>query len=193
MLNFTDTARAMVRAFGEYADQPALRIAITGGSPFAPRYELTIVEEGEREDGDVVFDGGGFPVIVDAGSAPRLEGATVDWIETPAGGAFEVRNPNVPAPGAVRPTGPLAERVQQVLDERINPGVAAHGGEIGLVDVRDNIAYITMNGGCQGCAMSRITLRQGVERMIREAVPEIAGIEDVTDHMAGSNPYYQKT
>lgn len=191
MLAFTDSARAMVRSFGEFVDNAALRVAIAGGSPFAPRYELTIIEESEREEGDIVFDGGGFLVVIDASSAPRLEGSTIDYIEAPGGGGFEVRNPNVATPEKTTPTGPLAERVQQVIEERINPGVAAHGGEINLVAVEDNVAYITMNGGCQGCAMSKITLRQGIERMIREVVPEITEIQDVTDHLAGANPYYQ--
>jgi Fe/S biogenesis protein NfuA len=191
MLAFTDTARAMVRSFGEYVDNAALRVAIAGGSPFAPRYELTIIEEAEREADDIVFDGGGFLVVVDAASAPKLEGATVDYIEAPGGGGFEIRNPNVATPESTTPTGPLADRVRAVIEERVNPGVAAHGGEINLVAVEDNVAYITMNGGCQGCAMSKITLRQGIERMIREVVPEIVEIQDVTDHVAGTNPYYQ--
>lgn len=192
MLVFTETARAMVRSFGEYVDNAALRVAITGGSPFAPQYELTIVDLEERGADDVVFDGGGFQVIVDGASASRLEGSTIDYVEGPGGGAFEVKNPNVAAPDTVKPSGPLAERVQRVIAERINPGVAAHGGEITLVDVRDNVAYITMNGGCQGCALSKITLRQGIERMIKEVVPEIVGVQDVTDHTSGTNPYYQR-
>jgi Fe/S biogenesis protein NfuA len=181
----------MVRSFGEYVDNAALRIAIAGGSPFAPRYELTIIAEDEREEGDLAFDGGGFLVVVDPQSAPRLDGATVDYLEGAGGGGFEIKNPNLPTPGAVPPTGPLADRVRQVIAERINPGVAAHGGEITLIDVQDNVAYITMNGGCQGCAMSKLTLRQGVERMIREVVPEITSVQDVTDHLSGANPYYK--
>lgn len=191
MLAFTEAARAMVLAFGEYVENAALRVAITGGSPFAPRYELTIIEEAECEADDVVFDGGGFMVVVDPASAARLEGATVDYIEAPGGGGFEIRNPNVATPESTRPTGPLADRVKQVIDERINPGVASHGGSIDLVAVEDGVAYITMNGGCQGCAMSKLTLRQGVERMIREAVPEIESVQDVTDHLSGTNPYYK--
>jgi len=192
MLAFTEAARAMILAYGEYVDNAALRVAIAGGSPFAPRYELTIIDESEREADDVVFDGGGFMVVVDPASAARLEGATIDYIEAPGGGGFEIRNPNFATPEALRPTGPLAERVKQVIEERINPGVASHGGSIELVAVEDGVAYITMHGGCQGCAMSKLTLRQGVERMIREAVPEIESVQDVTDHLSGANPYYRR-
>jgi Fe/S biogenesis protein NfuA len=80
--------------------------------------------------------------------------------------------------------------VQEVIDEVINPGIAAHGGFVELVDVSEDTMHIRMGGGCQGCAASQATLRMGIERMIREQVPEIANIVDVTDHAAGDSPYY---
>ncbi len=82
--------------------------------------------------------------------------------------------------------------MRQVLNERINPGIAAHGGAIELVGVEGTEVYIEMGGGCQGCALSRMTLRQGVERMLREAVPEITELHDVTDHALGENPYFPR-
>src|SRR5690606_36130399 len=93
-------------------------------------------------------------------------------------------------PSELRISGPMAERVQQVIDEVINPGIAAHGGYVELVDVSDDTLYLRMGGGCQGCAASAATLRMGIERMVREQVPEIQEIIDVTDHTAGVNPYY---
>lgn len=190
MLTFTETARQMVLSFMAegYEEQPALRVAVHG-SPLAPQYELALVE-GEPGADDVVVDGGGFRVLVDRASAGRLEGATIDYVERGGEVGFEVKAANGrPAAGAV-PAGPLAERVQQVIEQRINPAIAAHGGYITLVDVKDDVVYIEMSGGCQGCGMARVTLRHGVERMIREAVPEVAGIEDVTDHASGENPFY---
>lgn len=191
MLTFTDAAREMIRTFMAegFVDNPALRVAVANGSPFAPEYEITLVEA-EPEDGDAVLDAGGFTVLVDRESASRLEGATVDYVERDAVSGFEVRNPRLEAAGAAARTGPIAERVQRVLDERINPGVAAHGGHITLVGVQENVVYLEMGGGCQGCGLARVTLRQGVERMIREAVPEVVEIRDVTDHAAGENPFY---
>jgi Fe/S biogenesis protein NfuA len=169
-------------------EQPALRVAVRG-SPFAPEYELTRVDDEPGAD-DVVLDGGGFRVLVDRESASRLEGSTIDYVERGGEVGFEVQSPNGrPAAGAA-PSGPLAERVRQVIEQRINPAIAAHGGFITLVDVKDDVVYIEMSGGCQGCGMARVTLRHGVERMIREAVPEVARIEDVTDHASGRNPYY---
>ena len=81
--------------------------------------------------------------------------------------------------------------VRSVLDERINPAVAAHGGHISLVDVQESVAYIRLEGGCQGCGMADVTLKQGVEVEIKRAVPAITRVLDVTDHAEGANPYYQ--
>ncbi|PYN87480.1 MAG: hypothetical protein DMD87_13820 [Candidatus Rokuibacteriota bacterium] len=84
----------------------------------------------------------------------------------------------------------LKTRVQELLDSTINPAVAGHGGFVELVDVQDNRVYLQMGGGCQGCGAADITLKQGIERLIKEEIPEIAEVLDATDHSAGSNPYY---
>ncbi len=94
----------------------------------------------------------------------------------------------LPKPGLETSTG---IDVQRVLAERVNPAVASHGGYIALVDVQDDTAYIRLEGGCQGCGMADVTLKQGVEREILQAVPEITRVLDVTDHAGGTNPYYQ--
>lgn len=193
LIEFTEKAREMVRTFigQEGDDQYAVRVAVESPSPLDPRYSIALVEPEEVSEEDVVFDGGGFRVAVDPDSASLLEGSTVEWIETLNETGFKVENPNLSPIGSKPLEGPLAERVQTVIQERINPAVASHGGEIGLVEVRESVAYIRMSGGCQGCGMARVTLKQGVERMLKEAVPEIQAVEDVTDHAAGSNPYFQ--
>ena len=94
----------------------------------------------------------------------------------------------IPKPGLETPVG---KAVREVLDSRINPSVAAHGGHIALIDVRGPRVYLRLEGGCQGCGMADVTLKQGVEAEIKRAVPEIEEILDVTDHATGSNPYYQ--
>jgi len=85
---------------------------------------------------------------------------------------------------------PVAIAVQTVLDEDLNPAIAGHGGHISLVDIQGNIAYIKLEGGCQGCGMADVTLKQGVEKEIMTKVPEITQILDTTDHAGGTNPYY---
>lgn len=188
MLKFTDSARDMILRFAEASTDPKLRI-VMHGSPFAPQYEFSLVDEDPRpEDRIEPFDG--FRVMMDERSAEKMSGATVDWVESDRGTGFEVRNPNARQLGETEPKGELAERVKQVLDTQINPAVASHGGVITLVDVDGDDVYIELGGGCQGCGMARVTLRQGVERMLREAVPDVGQIVDVTDHAAGANPYY---
>ncbi len=88
------------------------------------------------------------------------------------------------------PEDELRERVQEVIEREINPQVAAHGGFISLLDVKENVVYIQMGGGCQGCGMADVTLKQGIEKAIRHAVPQIGEILDATDHASGRNPYY---
>ncbi len=84
----------------------------------------------------------------------------------------------------------VKEKVQELLDTMINPAVSGHGGYIELLDVKDKTVYIRMSGGCQGCGMADVTLKAGIERMIFDEIPEVTEILDVTDHAAGSNPYY---
>ena len=88
------------------------------------------------------------------------------------------------------PETEIRSKVQNLLDSMINPAIAAHGGWVQLLDVKENIVYLQMGGGCQGCGAADITLKQGIERAIREEVPEVAEILDATDHAAGTNPYY---
>jgi Fe/S biogenesis protein NfuA len=84
----------------------------------------------------------------------------------------------------------LKTKVQELIESMINPAVAGHGGYIELIDVKDNTVYIQMSGGCQGCGAADVTLKAGIERMIKEEIPEVTEILDVTDHAAGQNPYY---
>jgi Fe/S biogenesis protein NfuA len=192
MLKFTDKAKERVLSFIEQETSPvALRVSVQPGSPLAPQYELSLVEEWDQQPGDSVVDAGGFKVYIDGDSVEKLEGATVDWIESIHGGGFQVENPNVKPIGSEPPSGELAEQIAQVIETRINPAVAMHGGQIGLVDVRDNVVFVQLAGGCQGCGMATVTLKQGIERMLREAFPQIVEVVDVTDHAQGSNPYYQ--
>ena len=200
MLNFTERARDVVRSYLEQSagELEALRIISGDGSPVAPRFELTLVGLDEQEPEEREIEGPGFKVFVRESDAPRLEGATVDFIDRVNESGFEVRldraaeeaAPAVPPPGA--PTGEVADRVRQVLNTQVNPAIAAHGGVINLIDVKETEVFVEMAGGCQGCALSRMTLRQGVERMLRQAVPEITAVHDVTDHASGASPYFQQ-
>ena len=193
-LTITERAREVVRNFIEESggDPRALRIADQGEGIGGPRFELTLVADSDREEDDIQVDMGDFLVYVSGENADRLEGATVDFVERVNESGFEIR-PAAPtkAPRVEgEPKGELATKVKEVLDAQVNPAVSAHGGEIVLVDVKGSEIFIEMAGGCQGCALSRMTLKQGVERMVRQAIPEISAVHDVTDHTVGDNPFY---
>ena len=187
MLTITDAAKKKVLAILEGEDQKdlALRVAIRGRGPGGFRYELQFVGAQEKGAKDTVINAGGFDVVVDPDSAPNLQGATVDYVDGVSESGFKVDNPNPLW------TDPKAQAVQEVIDAQINPGVGTHGGHISLLDVKDDIAYIALGGGCQGCGMVDVTLKQGIEVLIKEAVPGIRQIIDTTDHAAGKNPFYQ--
>jgi Fe/S biogenesis protein NfuA len=138
----------------------------------------------------------GLPVVIPGADADNLRGAAIDWSDDLMQGGLTVDNPNRPqvvsaAPGNGELTGDVSERVDQVIQRRINPAIAQHGGRAMLDRVEDGVAYVRLGGGCQGCGMATITLDQGIESAILESVPEIRQVVDVTDHAAGENPYYQ--
>jgi Fe/S biogenesis protein NfuA len=193
MLTFSDRAQEVVRSYLEESggELTALRIAPRPGSPVAPRFELSLVADDERGDDERQLEGPGFNVFVKEGDVARLEGATIDFVDRVNESGFEVRTvtPSVSRAGA--PEGEIADRVRQVLEAQVNPAIAAHGGMISLVDVKETEVFVEMSGGCQGCALSRMTLSQGVERMLRQSIPELTAVHDVTDHDSGMNPYFQ--
>lgn len=192
LLTFTDAASERIRSFidEDPAEGLAVRVSVQNASPIAPEYEMALIEPFEREAEDQSFDASGFEVVVDSKSADILSGTRIDWVESLQGSGFHFNNPNIQPLGSAPLDGPLVDRVRRVIDEQINPGVASHGGTVRLVDIRDNVVYVTMGGGCQGCGMASVTLTQGIKQMIRDAAPEIVDVQDVTDHAAGSNPYY---
>ena len=160
-----------------------------GPSPLSVEYGLGFIETDEVQADDQVFEQDGLKFYVDPESWPLVEDATVDFVSGLNETGFKITNPKVAA--GPTPTGPVSEKVQQVLESRVNPAVASHGGHVSLVDVKEHIAYLRFGGGCQGCGMVDVTLKQGVEVMLKEAIPELQGVMDVTDHAGGTNPYYQ--
>jgi Fe/S biogenesis protein NfuA len=187
MLTISDAAKKRITTLLASQERRglALRVAITGRGPGGWQYQLGFVREADKGTDDIVVDAGDFLVLIDPDTAPNLKDSTVDFVEGLYGSGFKIDNPNPLW------TDPKAVAIQQVLDTQINPAVAAHGGHVALLDVKDDVAYIALGGGCQGCGMADVTLKQGIEVIIREAVPEIRQIVDTTDHAGGTNPYYQ--
>jgi len=199
MIEITAAARAKIEALvaADVVRDPALRIELdrNAQSPLAREYAITLVERDDREKTEIAINVEGIRVFLNLDTSNLLSGASIDWVEADGESGFRVSDPNAkpkaaPRAGSVDHSSPLANRVQQVIDEQINPRIASHGGAVELVDLSDDVLYIRMNGGCQGCAASAATLRLGVEREVKETVPEIREIVDVTDHASGENPYY---
>jgi len=170
-----------------------LRVAITGSSGADYTYDLAFEEVSSLDEEDDISVQGGLSVVVAADSVENMRGSTLDVPRASAQGGLVIRNPNRPNPLAGRDielTGDIADKVRQLLAEAINPGLASHGGYADLVGVDGSTVFLTMGGGCQGCAMSAATLREGIQVAIKEAIPEVTEIVDVTDHEAGDNPFY---
>jgi Fe/S biogenesis protein NfuA len=170
-----------------------LRVEITGVSGPDFTYDLAFESVSELDEDDDISVQDGLSVAVAANSIERMQGSTLDVPRNPGQAGLVIRNPNRPNPMAGKDivlTGDLPDQVRQLLAESINPSLASHGGYAELVGVEGGTAYLTMGGGCQGCAMSAATLREGIQVAILETIPEITEVVDVTDHNAGDNPFY---
>ncbi len=203
VVTLTPEARRVVReALAQEPDPErlALWLEVRGVQQAQFVYDLYFQGVADAGDTDSVVDDGELSVVVPKSSIDQLRGARLEWSSEGEGGLVLV-NPNTPEPEdlgvpadvmAAGLDGPLGTRVSVVLEQAVNPSIAAHGGRADLVamDETQGIAYLRLSGGCQGCAMSRMTLTQGIEAALREEVPEITRVVDVTDHTGGANPYY---
>ena len=163
----------------------ALRVAAREeGAKF--RYELKLVAADSKGDDDSVVSLEHIDLYLDSESVGFLRGATLDYVEDISGAGLKFDNPNKTALAR----HPLGSRVQQVLDDQVNPGLASHGGAVSLVDIQETRVVLSFGGGCQGCGMVDVTLKDGVTAQLQQQIPDITEIVDVTDHSAGENPYY---
>ena len=205
VLTLTDEARnVVVDALNNETPSEALAlwVEVTGTRGPGYSYDLYFSELNLAPSDAAIGRDGEVTIVVPAASVDRLRGSRLEFASEGAGGLVLV-NPNSPTPEEINPgipedilalgvNGPLATVALVVLDEQVNPSIASHGGRADLValDEESKTAYIKLSGGCQGCAMSRLTLTQGIETTLREAIPELAHVLDVTDHASGVNPFY---
>lgn len=197
LLTLTDQARDKVlevRAAEPEPETLALWLEVNGVSGTTYTYDMYFQRTDEAAADDVVQHNDDLAVVIPADSVDKVRGSTLDL----QGGGMVLQNPNRPPaspPMGARPQGDLSgdvpQRVLQVLDEQINPAIAAHGGHAELVAVDDGVAYLRLGGGCQGCGLAAVTLSQGIEVAILDAVPEVTKVVDVTDHASGANPYFE--
>jgi Fe/S biogenesis protein NfuA len=196
VIGVTDEALAQIldiRASEDDADRLRLRIEVTGVSGVDYTYDLAFETADEGNDDDVTFTVGALEVVVPADSVAKLEGSVLDLPVSATQGGLVLRNPNRPDPLAGKTlelSGELPDKVQQLLDQTVNPALAAHGGFVSLAGVEETRVFLSMGGGCQGCTMSQATMVEGVTTAIHDAIPEVTDVIDVTDHAAGENPFY---
>ncbi|MBK9180439.1 MAG: NifU family protein [Acidimicrobiales bacterium] len=194
VITVTEPARARLLELREAepeGDRLGLRLAVGGVQGDEYLYDLSFQVVTQAALTDVVRNHGGLRVIVPADDVVHLQGATLD-LPDPSG--LVLRNPNRPRRTAAHDltvTSELAHEVRRLLDEEVNPSLAAHGGYVELVGLDEGDVHLRMGGGCQGCAMSRMTMIQGVEVALKDALPAVTRVVDVTDHASGDNPYYR--
>lgn len=205
VLKLTDEARNVVLDALQNEEQSsalALWIEVTGTKGPGYSYDLYFSDLADAPEGAAMGSDGGVTIVVPEASIDRLRGSRLEFAADGGGGLVLV-NPNIPTPEEMNPgvpadilalgvEGPTALFAIDVLEKNINPSIASHGGRADLVamDEEKKVAYIKMSGGCQGCSMSRMTLSQGIETTLREAIPALTGVIDVTDHASGVNPFY---
>jgi Fe/S biogenesis protein NfuA len=204
VLRVTDAALTKVlelRAGEAEAEDLALWVEVAGTAGDAYTYDMYFQAAADARPSDFSDERGGLAIVVPAASVDRVRGSILDLSRDVNQGGMVIQNPNQPPAAAGSPpmgpaptadlSGDVAQRVIQVLDQQVNPAIAAHGGRADLVAVEEEVAYLRLSGGCAGCGMAAVTLSQGIEVAIFDAVPEITRIIDVTDHAAGTNPYFE--
>jgi Fe/S biogenesis protein NfuA len=205
VLTMTDEARNVVTDAmnGEApSDTLALWVEVTGTRGAGYSYDLYFSELNLAPEDAAIGHDGDVTIVIPAASVDRLRGSRLEFANEGGGGLVLV-NPNTPTLEEVNPgvpadilalgiDGKLGAIAVVVLEEQINPSIAQHGGRADLIamDEDKGIAYIKLSGGCQGCSMSRLTLSQGIETSLRESIPEITKVLDVTDHASGEDPFY---
>lgn len=182
----------------EPGDEPfALFLEIVGINGPQFKYELSFMPAADAREGDVSEQHGDLTVIIPERDVANLTEARISMGSDPDNPALSIDNPNTPsppmpegiAPGELE--GPLADKIQIVLERHVNPSIAGHGGAARLVSVDGGTAYLQLMGGCQGCGLASVTLRQGIERILKDSIPELVEVVDVTDHASGDNPFYE--
>jgi len=191
-VTITDSAQEYLRDLLEKQDCEGIAIRMFVSNPGTPNAETCIAysRPGEEKEGDLEMQLNGFKAYFEGRSIPYLDEARVDYSADKMGGQLTIRAPNSRMP-KVTDDSPIEDRINYVLYSDVNPGLASHGGQVSLVEVTEDMyAVLKFGGGCQGCGMVDMTLKEGVEKTLKEKVPELAGVKDITDHTDKSQAYY---
>ena len=191
MIQISETAQTHFRKLIEREAIPGLGVRLSAQHPGTTRADvrLEFSEPNELKGDEWAIDCAGFTLWLDAPSVPFLDGAEIDYEIKATGGQLQIRAPKIKGvvPGE---SASLVERVRWVIDNDINPQLAMHKGHVTLTEITgEGIVVLNFGGGCHGCSMVDITLKQGVEKTLLEKVPGVTGVRDSTDHATGDAPY----
>lgn len=194
MISLSDSAQDYFRKLIDQQGMPNLGIRLHAVAPGTPKgdCQLGFCEPSDLDGSEWEVECEGFSLFIDTASVPFLDGAAVDYVRSPTGGELTIRAP------ALRGTPPdegasVVERVRYVIETEVNPQLASHGGRVSLREVTaEGVVVLQFGGGCHGCGMVDVTLRNGVEKTLKTRVPEVTGVADATDHATGSAPYFKR-
>jgi Fe/S biogenesis protein NfuA len=192
MVEITESAQEYLRDLLSKQDGSQVGIRVFIADPGTPMAETCIAycRTGEEQSDDIRVDYPLFPAWIDANSERFLEDALVDYAEDRMGGQLTIKAPNAKVPN-VSEDSPIEDRINYLLHSQVNPSLASHGGMVSLVEVvEDSVAVLQFGGGCQGCGMVDMTLKDGVEKTLLEQLPELTAVRDVTDHSVTENAYF---
>jgi Fe/S biogenesis protein NfuA len=194
MIDISETAQAHFRKLIEREDIPGLGVKLSALHAGTPRADvrLEFAAPGDLSGDEWAVDCQGFTLWIDTASVAALDGASIDYVAQATGGQLQIRAPKVKgeAPGE---DASLAQRVHYIVENEINPQLASHRGNVRVEEVSaDGVVTLRFGGGCHGCGMADVTLKQGIEKTLLERVPGVTAVRDATDHDTGDAPYYQR-
>jgi Fe/S biogenesis protein NfuA len=191
MIQISESAQSHFRRLIEREALPGLGVRLSALHPGTPRADvrLEFAEPGDLQGDEWAVDCEGFTLWLDAGSVQFLDGAEIDYTTQVIGGQLQIRAPRIKGV-APEDDASLVERVRWVVEHEINPQLAQHKGHVSVREVTaDGLVVLSFGGGCHGCGMADVTLKQGIEKTLLEKVPGVTAVRDATDHATGSAPY----
>ncbi|MGN6153539.1 MAG: NfuA family Fe-S biogenesis protein [Lysobacteraceae bacterium] len=195
MIQISESAQSHFRRLIEREALPGLGVRLSAVHPGTPTADvrLEFAEPGDLQGDEWAVDCEGFTLWLDAGSVRYLDGAEIDYAQQATGGQLQIRAPKIK--GAVPDaSASLVERVQWVVEHEINPQLAQHRGHVSVQEVTaEGVVILGFGGGCHGCGMADVTLKQGIETTLLEKVPGVTAVRDATDHASGMAPYIARS